>query len=84
MKKITIAMKENTHEWLRAQAARKGISVSHGVRNLVDPARATQAASFARWPCSQSARGKMTRLNQKSVSCAMTFVKSSKFTGLVR
>ena len=48
MKKITIAMKENTHEWLRAQAAREGISVSRSVRNLVDQARAHDVNSELR------------------------------------
>lgn len=48
MKKITIAMKENTHEWLRAQAAREGISVSRSVRNLVVLARARDANSELR------------------------------------
>ena len=45
MKKITIAMEDNTQEWLRAQAAREHISVSHCLRNLVDQARARDASS---------------------------------------
>ena len=45
MKKVTITAQENTVVWLRAQAAREGISVSHCVRNLVDQARASDASS---------------------------------------
>ena len=45
MKKITITMEENTHEWLRAQAARERIGISHCVRNLVDQARVRDASS---------------------------------------